>query len=88
MGIGKSAHLVNVIDFGLAKKFRDPRTSMHIPYKQVFSDHTTSADQSADDILAQEDLHGVGTSLFAAIHTHLGIGTLVVFRLPWHPGIY
>ncbi|KAF8888994.1 kinase-like domain-containing protein [Infundibulicybe gibba] len=54
MGTGKAAHLVNVIDFGLAKKFRDPRTSNHIPYKQ-------------------DDFHGVGTSLFAAINTHLGV---------------
>ncbi|EKM74707.1 hypothetical protein AGABI1DRAFT_116779, partial [Agaricus bisporus var. burnettii JB137-S8] len=54
MGTGKSAHLVNVIDFGLAKKFRDSRTSNHIPFKQ-------------------DDVHGVGTSLFAAINTHLGI---------------
>lgn len=55
MGTGKSAHLVNIIDFGLAKKFRDSRTSTHIPYKQ-------------------NDFHGVGTSLFAAINTHLGVG--------------
>ncbi|RDB22353.1 Casein kinase I isoform delta [Hypsizygus marmoreus] len=34
MGTGKAAHMVNVIDFGLAKKFRDSRTSNHIPYKQ------------------------------------------------------
>jgi len=51
----KSArYFVNIIDFGLAKKFRDPRTNAHIPYKQ-------------------EDHHGVGTCLFAAINTHLGI---------------
>jgi casein kinase I homolog HRR25 len=55
MGTGKAAHLVNVIDFGLAKKFRDPRTNMHIPYHK-------------------DDYHGVGTSLFAAINTHLGSG--------------
>ncbi|KAF5378093.1 hypothetical protein D9615_007600 [Tricholomella constricta] len=54
MGTGKAAHMVNVIDFGLAKKFRDSRTSNHIPYKQ-------------------DDYHGVGTSLFAAINTHLGV---------------
>ncbi|CCL98454.1 uncharacterized protein FIBRA_00452 [Fibroporia radiculosa] len=46
--------LVNIIDFGLAKKFRDPRTSEHIAYKQ-------------------DGYHGVGTCLFAAINTHLGI---------------
>jgi len=34
MGIDTSAHLINVIDFGLAKKFRDSRTSEHIPYQQ------------------------------------------------------
>lgn len=55
MGVGKAAHLVNVIDFGLAKKFRDARTSLHIPFRQ-------------------DDVHGVGTSLFAAINTHLGVG--------------
>ncbi|GLB42971.1 putative protein tyrosine kinase [Lyophyllum shimeji] len=54
MGTGKAAHMVNVIDFGLAKKFRDSKTSAHIPYKQ-------------------DDYHGVGTSLFAAINTHLGV---------------
>ncbi|KAJ8521588.1 hypothetical protein ONZ45_g1767 [Pleurotus djamor] len=54
MGTGKSAHLVNVIDFGLAKKFRDPRTGLHIPYRQ-------------------DSIHGVGTSLFASINTHMGI---------------
>lgn len=54
MGTGKSAHLVNIIDFGLAKKFRDSRKAPHIPYKQ-------------------DDCHGVGTSLFAAINTHLGV---------------
>ena len=54
MGTGRSSHLVNVIDFGLATKYRDSKTSSHIPFKQ-------------------DDIHGVGTSLFAAINTHLGI---------------
>ncbi|KAK7208396.1 kinase-like domain-containing protein [Myxozyma melibiosi] len=34
MGIGKRGNQVNVIDFGLAKKFRDPRSHMHIPYRE------------------------------------------------------
>ncbi|KAG1831548.1 kinase-like domain-containing protein [Suillus variegatus] len=34
MGTDRAEHLVNVIDFGLAKKFRDPKTSAHIPYRQ------------------------------------------------------
>ncbi|KAF8737647.1 hypothetical protein AX14_012529 [Amanita brunnescens Koide BX004] len=54
MGVGDAAHLVNVIDFGLAKKYRDPCTLNHIPYKRT-------------------DVHGVGTSFFAAINTHFGI---------------
>ncbi|KAJ1822587.1 serine/threonine protein kinase [Coemansia sp. RSA 2675] len=34
MGIGRRTNLVHVIDFGLAKKYRDPRTHMHIPYRE------------------------------------------------------
>ncbi|KAJ5115194.1 serine/threonine protein kinase [Penicillium alfredii] len=34
MGIGKRANQVNVIDFGLAKRYRDPRTDSHIPYRE------------------------------------------------------
>mmetsp|Transcript_9534 Transcript_9534/g.18513 ORF Transcript_9534/g.18513 Transcript_9534/m.18513 type:complete len:337 (+) Transcript_9534:967-1977(+) len=34
MGLGPKAHLVYVIDFGLAKRFYDPKTRQHIPYKE------------------------------------------------------
>lgn len=34
MGIGKKGSQVNVIDFGLAKKYRDPRSHLHIPYRE------------------------------------------------------
>jgi hypothetical protein len=37
MGIGKRGNQVNVIDFGLghlAKKFRDPKMHLHIPYRE------------------------------------------------------
>jgi len=33
MGINKKKHIVYAIDFGLAKRFRDPKTGEHIPYK-------------------------------------------------------
>lgn len=33
IGIGKKQHYVYVIDFGLAKRYREPRTGEHIPYK-------------------------------------------------------
>lgn len=34
MGRGSRRHMVYVIDFGLAKLYRDPRTHRHIPYKE------------------------------------------------------
>ncbi len=33
-GLGKKSHLVYLIDFGLAKKYRDAKTHQHIPYKE------------------------------------------------------
>lgn len=33
MGVGKKKHVVYAIDFGLAKRFKDPKTGLHIPYK-------------------------------------------------------
>ena len=33
MGLGKRANQVYIIDFGLAKKYRDPKTHLHIPYR-------------------------------------------------------
>jgi casein kinase 1 len=33
IGKGKKNHQVYIIDFGLAKRFRDPKTGEHIPYK-------------------------------------------------------
>lgn len=34
MGLGKKGNLVYIIDFGLAKKYRDSRTHNHIPYRE------------------------------------------------------
>ncbi|KAJ2997107.1 serine/threonine protein kinase [Globomyces sp. JEL0801] len=33
MGINKRGNQVNAIDFGLSKKYKDPRTNRHIPYR-------------------------------------------------------
>jgi len=33
MGLGKKSHIVHLIDFGLSKRYRDPKTHQHIPYK-------------------------------------------------------
>lgn len=32
IGLGKRSSLLHIIDFGLAKKYRDPKTHKHIPY--------------------------------------------------------
>lgn len=34
MGLGKKSHIVHMIDFGLAKRYRDGKTHQHIPYKE------------------------------------------------------
>lgn len=34
MGLGKKGNLVYIIDFGLAKKYRDSKTHQHIPYRE------------------------------------------------------
>ncbi len=33
IGLSKRGSLIHAIDFGLAKRYRDPKTSQHIPYK-------------------------------------------------------
>ena len=34
IGLGRKANLIHFIDFGLAKKYRDPKTHQHIPYRE------------------------------------------------------
>mmetsp|Transcript_22505 Transcript_22505/g.10866 ORF Transcript_22505/g.10866 Transcript_22505/m.10866 type:complete len:107 (+) Transcript_22505:338-658(+) len=34
MGISKRSCLLHIIDFGLAKKYRDHKTLQHIPYRE------------------------------------------------------
>merc|ERR1712046_432798 len=34
IGLGRKSNLIHCIDFGLAKKYRDPKTHQHIPYRE------------------------------------------------------
>jgi len=34
IGLGKRAQICHIIDFGLAKKYRDPKTQVHIAYRE------------------------------------------------------
>jgi serine/threonine protein kinase len=33
IGTGKKKHVLHIIDFGLSKRYREPKTGEHIPYK-------------------------------------------------------
>ena len=34
MGLGKKQNVVHVVDFGLTKRYKDPKTGGHIPKKE------------------------------------------------------
>jgi len=34
MGLGKNSHIVHVIDYGLSKRYRDPKSGKHIPFRE------------------------------------------------------
>eukprot|EP00887_Chlorella_sp_A99_P006839 scaffold2.g6839.t1 len=58
MGLGRRANQVYMIDFGLAKKYRDPKSHIHIPYRRA---------------RRWENKNLTGTARYASINTHLGI---------------
>jgi serine/threonine protein kinase len=78
MGLGADSYIVHLIDFGLAKKYRDPRTQGHIPYTENRNFTGTARYASLNAHLGieqsrRDDLEAIGLCL---LYFYLG-------KLPW-----
>jgi hypothetical protein len=79
MGVGEHNHEVYLVNFSLTKKFRDPKTHLHIPYKEHCPPTGTTSYISINDHL------GVERSRRDDIELLIYILLYFLHRsLPWH----
>ena len=78
IGTGKKKNLIYIIDFGLAKRFRDPKTGLHIPYKDGKKLTGTARYASIYTHLGIEQSRRDDLESFAYTLIYLGTGFL-----PW-----
>lgn len=78
MGLKEKSHIAYVVDYGLAKRFYDPKTKSHIPYRNDKSLTGTARYASihahlGEELSRRDDLEAVG---FVMLYFYKG-------QLPW-----
>src|SRR5215471_3964457 len=79
MGVGKDNHQVNIIDFGLAKKYRDPMTHLHILCQYNYALTGTAAFASINNHRGLEQSRRDDLESLAYVLIYLFRGSL-----PWY----
>ncbi|KAH9729291.1 Casein kinase 1-like protein 9 [Citrus sinensis] len=91
MGLGRKANQVYIIDYGLAKKYRDLQTHKHIPYSQYYISPVLFLECYLDFSVrvfvmhsaVRENKNLTGTARYASVNTHLGVGFQFDYVFDW-----